>query len=350
MELAQMSDVGAADAMLRAAEAAETGVQAPVQTQVDTPPETTAGKTSEVVTETPNSDSTGIPAAAEKQSSTKTEPKTVETQKTGQGSQFSKDAVRRDTSWKALNAEKETLAKEQEQFKSQRDLFQREQQQFQQTKAKSASKYTPEQYEQAADGKSALIESYNAQADGFEARAVKLEEAGQLLEAQKATAKAGELREAAMGEKASARKLKEYATHLRANPEPTLQQIAAKNAQALKDYTLKAAQKWPELVKDGSEFQKKVAEALNSLKSEGFDVNEYPQLMYTTARLVAAETTAASVPGMTKELGELRAKVKELEKLTSPGGGQGAVQAMDGQTVKTDEQEYAELRQMAASR
>jgi len=158
-----------------------------------------------------------------------------------------------------------------------------------------------------------------------------------------------ELREAAIAEKHSAKNFKDYAKSLRDNPDPTIQQLKEKNEKATREYQLQAAQKWPEFVKEGSEFQKQVGKALATLKQHGLDVAESPALWYFAAEHAATASDAARVPGLEKELGETKAKVKELELLVTPGGGVEAA-PRKGSSEMSDDEEGAELQQFKRSR
>lgn len=345
-----IADAGleAAMARLEAAEAAEPPIPAPLLEQKDgnTPelkePTQAAAQTTEEGETKPDSLPTDTPAeAAKPKPATNTPPKQEE------GSKFARDKARRDDSWKALNAEKEAHAKAVATLKAEQDLLARERAQLQEQRAKVSNKYTPEQYEQAAASKAQESESLDLQADGLERKAEKAEENGEFGQAEKFKAQAKEMRDAATYQRGVARQMKEYGEHLRKNPEPTVQQIQAQKQQQVRDYTLKAAQSWPDLAKDGSPFQQTVARHLQAAREAGLDVNEHPSLMYHCARLTAAETAAARVPGMEKELGELRAKVKELETLTAPGGGQSSAQVIQMPKTLTHEQEGEELRAIA---
>jgi hypothetical protein len=257
--------------------------------------------------------------------------------------EFSKDQVRRDTSWKALNAEKERVRAEQEQFRQEREQFQREREQ--QALKSAKSRYSPEQYEEAAGKMVAEAKSLELQAKGLEKEAQELEDNGDYKKAEHTRAQAQEMREAAIYQKKSADNAKLEAKRVRENPDPTLQQVQQRNQQALRHYTMEAAKKFPEFAKEGGEFQQKVATELQAGAKLGIDANEHPVLMYQAARLVAAETAAARVPGLEKELGELKAKVKDFEVLTAPGGGQDS--ARRGETAPTKFEDMSPAQQAA---
>lgn len=350
----ELPDIDAALARLDAAEAAETQA-APTATEtadeqvLDQPGDTTG----DGVEPQPDSKPTDTPAGAEPKQPT--EPKDTETPKPGEKpanepnkSKFAKDQERRDRSWKALNTEKEAHAKAVADFKAQQQAFEQQKQRFESERTKASQKYTPEQYETASGSKVKVAQELDLQADGMEARAAKLDEEGKYGEAQLLKNQAREKREQAAGERGLSRQLKQMADHLRANPDPSAQQVAQQQQAAMKHYTLEAAKQWPDVAKEGSEFQKTMAGHLKAAADAGLDPKEFPVLMYHAARLTAAETDAARVPGMEKELVGLRAKVKELEALTNPGGGRTAAQQLPAKTSpKTLEEEGEELRAMA---
>lgn len=361
-ELADMPDLSAAMERLEAAEAAETPapVEAFVQQGDPNDPQPPAGQPGEG-TEPPSDLPTGTPAAAEATAAGKVEnpnpepaakpaaekkpePKPGETPAQ---SQFAKDKARRDDSWKALNGQKEQFSKDQAMFKAERDYFEREKRQFEEQKAKASARYTPEQYEQGAAAKLEQANQFELQADGLDKRADALENDDKYAEAQKLRDQAKGLREEASFNKGTARRLSDMARHTRENPDPTAEQVKARTQQAIRDYTMAAAKSWPDMAKEGSEFQKQVVGHIQEARKGGLDVNDHPVLLYHAARLTAAETAAARVPGMEKELGELRAKVKELEALTNPGGGESAAQNLQHDRQNSDEEEGAALRGIA---
>jgi hypothetical protein len=297
--------------------------------------------------EKPNEISTDTPATAESKPAESPKPK-IETQKPKDTrSDFAKAQERKDTSWKALQADREAFAKEKAAIAAERALHQREVEAWKVRQAKAANKYSPEEYDIGAERMTQIATSHDQQAEAFEARAEKLEGDGEFSKAEQAKAKARELRESAAGQRIQAKNAKEYAAHLRQNPDPTLEQITARNKQAARDYTLKAVEQWPEFGKQGSEFQQKAAGYLQNLKQQGMDANENPALWFHVAQFVAAESAAARVPAMEKELGETRARVKELELLVTPGGGQAAAQVQPLKSTLTDEEELEALRREA---
>lgn len=291
---------------------------------------------------------TDTPAAAEKPpgDASPTEPKSG-TKAEEAGSKFAKDRQRRDDSWKALNGEKEAFKAEKSKLEQERAALQREREQFEQRQAKAQAKYTPEQYEQAATRNADSAATLELQARGLEAQVREFEDDGKYTEAESAKARARELREQAAYQRGVARQLKEHAAQVRANPDPTAEQIKAKNAAAIRDMTMAAAKEWPDLLKEGSDYQKAVARNIQLAREAGLDENEFPVVRYQAAKMAALEAAAAGVPALQKDLAQARARVKELEALTAPGGGGSAIQRQPAATPKTDDEEGAELRTQA---
>jgi hypothetical protein len=339
-----------AEADLRAAMSAPTAPPTPAK--VETAP-TQPGATEKVKVETPNELPTGTPAAAD----TKDKPSTTEPKKETQEppkpevakSDFAKNQERLEKTWKSVNQRKTELdTKEQTLTQREQAIAQREEQ-FKVQSAKAQQKFTPEQYETVSSQKLELAKSYDLQAKGLEAQAADFEADGKYTEAESAKQRAQDFREQAAYQRGVSKQLKEQAAHVRANPDPTLEQHQAKNQKLMRDYTMEAAKQWPDVAKQGSEFQKTMAGHLQEAAKQGLDANEFPVLMYHVARLTAAETEAARVPELVKKLGAAEAKVKELEALTAPGGGAGSVQNAQTQETPfhqmTPEQQEAWLRQ-----
>lgn len=213
-------------------------------------------------------------------------------------SRFEKAKQREQKGWEALNAEKAALKAEQERLQSERTEFE--------TKAKaSREQFSPEQYEKAAAA--------------FEAE-------GKFDLAELAKKKAEEIR--------------------KNPPAQVADQAKVKHEAQVKEWTLKAGTDFPELGKQGSPLNKRVQEMF----AEEPDLKAHPKGVYLAARLASLEADADGVPAMTAELGKLRARVKELEVLTAPGGGGNTAAQLPG--VKTFEQmndaeQLSELQKMA---
>jgi len=260
------------------------------------------------------------PATAEPQKTTETADDKTTADK---GSKYQQNQVRLEGGWKKLNESKTELQKQQDAFKAQQDEFTKRQREFeaQQQKA-SQPKYKPEDYEQAA--KNWQTEAEALEADG------KFDEAD--------------------AKRVLARKAVEHAKQLRDNPPPapkTDVQAEAEFKAQQKEWWGKAAIDFPNVVKPGSPEQAALAALI---KAEPAVIND-PKGMYYAARLVTAEAAAASVPTITKENGELRAKVKELtEKLSIPGAGIATtVSRPKPDSEKTDDELEEELRAEAAN-
>lgn len=338
-------------------EAAEAGQQAPpsetfVQADADAqqPGQTPGAEATEPKAETTDTPAEAEPKATEGSGKVDSETKPEaggRKPEDGAGSKFARDAKRRDDSWKALNSEKEAFKRERESFQAERQKLEQERSEWQTKQAKAQTKYTPEQYEQASSRNAEQAGQLELQARGLEAQVAEFEQDGKYTEAESAKARAKDLREQAAYQRGVARQLKEHAAHVRANPDPTVEQLKARNAGQLRDYTLKAAQEWPDIAKPGSEFQKAVAANIQAAREAGLDENEFPVIRYHAAKMAALESAAARVSGLEKALGQAQAKVKELEALTAPGGGQGAVQTQQRQAPLSDDEEAAQLRAQA---
>lgn len=225
-------------------------------------------------------------------------PATKDQQAEKQVSQFAKDQVRREKSWQALNERKAEFEKLETAHKQEREMFEQQRKTFEAERAKASQpKYKPEDYE---------------------THAAQLDKRAELLE------KAGEFDDAAEA-KALAKLARKNAAELRANPPqpaPDAAATAKKEEDAFKaqqkEWWGKAAIDYPAVAKAGSPE----SEALKALIGSEPAVLTDPKGMYYAARLVTAETSAASVPTLTKELDGARAKIKELEqKLAIPGDG-----------------------------
>jgi chromosome segregation ATPase len=252
------------------------------------------------LTDTP---ATAEPTATEVQAVAKTDA-TVETQaKTepeAKGSKFAKDQQRRDTTWKALNADKESFTKERQAFEAERNAWKAERE-----AAEAETAVTPEKYE----GYAAQM---RARADHLKAEADRLEADGKFDEAETK-------REDARDAETDIRKATKAAEELRKNPPANVVQRNERVAAEKKEWTLKAAQDFPELAKDGSEFQKAVAANLSEIQAYAPGILRDPKSIYLVTRMTAMETAAAGVPGLKTKLSQTEARVKELEALVSPG-------------------------------
>lgn len=253
------------------------------------------------------------PKAEEQPKPEGTEPKgIVDPKRDPKSGKFAKDFDRRVGSWKELNSRKEEHAKLEADLKRQVDEFQRQKVAFekQQADARKATTKTPEHYEQEA---------------------ANLERAAEAAEKRSDFDSADEMR-------AIARASKRFAADLRANPpppDPTVEQADKAFGDEQEKWGKKAAIDFPALQnKDG-----KLSPAMELLKamttpgSDKFDqivaeaVKTSPAGLYYAGRLANAETVAARVPTLEKDLADARAEVKKLNgKLSVNGNGLATVQ------------------------
>lgn len=216
---------------------------------------------------------------------------------------YEKARARQEKSWQELNAQKAAFAQERAELQKQREQFEAE-------RAKAQAKFKPEEYEAAAK---------------------EFEKQGKLDLAELARTRAEELRKNPPDKQAAAQ---------------AEAQTKAEEA-SRKEWALKAGVDFPEIAKDNSPLQVRVAQLL----AEEPDFKTHPKGIYVAARIASLETAAAGVPGMEKELGQLRAKVKELEGLTAPGGPGGAT-ALPGEKSfeqKSESEQLQELTEAAQS-
>lgn len=242
-------------------------------------------------------------------------------EKAAEPSKYEKAQLRFKKSWDDLNAEKADVRNRAASLEQrEKELAQKETALKEQAAKAAQPKHKPEDYEQHAQRELAI--------------AAKLEEAGDF--------------DGAAEKRAWAKKANEYAKELRANPPKppeTDKEAKTRDDAARKEWWGKAAVDFPETAKPGSP-QSNSLKAL--IESEPGVLND-PKGMYYAARLVNAESSAARVPELSKELDGLRAKVKELEqKLQIPNDG--AANQLGGEVgfaQMSEAQQHAELVQMA---
>lgn len=222
-------------------------------------------------------------------------------------SKFAKAKDRQDKSWAEINRQKEELRAEREQLARDRDTAKAERDELEKRRQAEETKFSPQQYEQAA---------------------AEFEKQGKFDLADAARKRAEELRK---------------------NPPPSPQQAAVlkqqqdQHAAAMKEWWGKAAVDFPKVAEKGSSENL----ALETFLKAEPEAVKSPKGMYYAARLIHAESAAARMPEMEKELGALRARVKELEGLTTPGGHD--VPANSGRSTgqRIDAEELADLERMA---
>lgn len=322
-------DVAAADALLRSRENTPATMTPP---RADTPakpePEPAERQAAPEAVEKPptaNPISTDTLAADATESAAPQHTETQNANPNGNGSAFAKDAARRDTSWKALNNEKARIAADRAAIQQERIRLQEEQSRFQQQQQGAAkNKLTPEMYDQSATQQEQFVQQGTLQLRGLIAMKAEHEDKNQYTEAAKVDAQIEDMREKIAVAKYQANQFKNIAQNMRANPELQGDALQKRNKELLMHYTVEAAKQWPELAQANSEFQKATARTISVLKKSGLDEDSFPILRHFAAEHVAAATAAARVPALEKELAQARARIKELEPLTTPGGGTSA--------------------------
>ena len=262
----------------------------------------------------------------------------VETKAEADKSRYAKSQERLTKTWESVNAEKATVTAEKTKLETERAEFARKRAEFETIRQQATQpQFKPEDYLSASQQKKAL-------ADHQRAEAKRLEDAGNFAEAEK-------LNKAAAKNDALSEDLAEHAENVRKNPPKGFVERAQQYEGAKRAWTIEAAKAFPDLAKDGSEFQKTVAGHLNALAKNDPQLLAHPSVIYHVARLTAAEAKAqqltaeaARVPVLVKEAESLRAKIKELEALTTPAGS-GGVARIGAQNAEDDANS---LRQAAA--
>jgi DNA repair exonuclease SbcCD ATPase subunit len=252
-------------------------------------------------------------------------------------SRYAKSQERLTRTWEAVNAEKATLASEKSRLETERAELARKQAEFQAIRKQAeAPAARPEDYLQASQNKRQL-------ADHQRAEAARKEDAGEFAAAET-------LRKQAARADAIAEELADHAETLRRNPPKGFAEHAAAFEQQRKAWTIEAAKAHPDLSKDNSPLQQRVAGILNDLSRTDPELSAQPSVIYHATTLAALQleqqalkTEAARVPALMKQVGELTAKVKELESMTTPGSS--ASVSRLGSSSPRDEE--ADLERMA---
>ena len=215
-----------------------------------------------------------------------------------------KDAERRDTSWKALNAKKEAAdAREVLIAKKEEALAQKEEALRQQ---REQSNVTPEMAEQAAAKR---VLAAQDRLDAAETEAARLEDAGDFD-------KAESLRTAA---KAEAAVLTHEARQFRAYGEKLRQAPAANRMASVKaEWDARAFTEFKELEDTKGELYQGVAKFL----VDEPEIKAHPKGIYYAAKLKAAELASSRVPSLEEENTKLKTEVERLRLSTAaPGAG-----------------------------
>jgi DNA repair exonuclease SbcCD ATPase subunit len=352
-----LEDASARLAQLEQSEAADVNAIAPNQEQRETPAEAGGGGPAaaaadknaqnppEKKTDTPAAPDAKAPEAAKPQDNQNGKP--ADQAAADKKSPYAKSQERLEKTWDSVNKRKGELdARDQQMQQREHELQQREEN-FRRQTEESQTQYKPEEVQAAAQRKLDRAKELSLQADGLESQAEKLKDDGKYEEAAQARAEAKKLRKQANKEEGNAEDLQAHAEQLRKNPPASFAQREQAVEKQRKEWTTKAATDFPDLAKKDSPLQQKVAQTLNELWNTDRTLASHPQIIYHVTRLAAAETAAARVPDLEKQLGELKAKVQDYEKLTSPGSG-GAAQRIDtANQPKNDADERAELGQLA---
>lgn len=303
-------------------------------------PDTRAGGDEVKARPTATEKSTDTQATAEQPEAkqTPTEQTAEKAEKTGKAeaekSRYAKSAERLEKTWASVNARKSELEAQATALEQEKLTIARERAEIEAFKQSQAPEHNPKDVQSAA-------QKLRTEADAMRMRAKRAEDAGQYEQAQ-------QLEKQANRSEAKADDLDEYAERLAKNPPTGFAERQKALEQQRQQWTLEAAKSFPDLAKSNSTFQRAVATSLQELAKADPTLAAHPSIIYHVCRLTAAEAAAARVPALEKEAEQLRAKVSELEKLTSPAG-DGNVPAL-GTGSNSDADEYAEIMRMAEGR
>lgn len=228
--------------------------------------------------------------------------------KTGEKSRYAKAQERLGKTWEEVNAAKAALKAEQDALKTEREKIEADRREFDGRREQAEKEFTPDQYDAAAR---------------------KFENEGKFDLAELAREKASALRK-----------------------NPPQPRAAADEAQR-KEWAMKAGTDFPELTKDRSPLQVRVAQ----LFQEEPDLKVHPKGIYVAARIADLEAQSAkgkaaeqTVATRDKELADARSKIKELEALTAPGGGNGTTRLPAAKSFEqmTPDEQYSQLQRECA--
>jgi hypothetical protein len=323
----------------RAGAETEGEAQNPISEQTDTPAAAEPGKTADPAAKTKSPE--------EKADAAKPEEKPADQTRDPKG-RYAASRERLEKTWDSVNKRKGELDTREQQLAERENTLKQQQTDWESQRQQSQAQHKPEDYDRAAASKAERAKGLHLQADGLEAKAQKMEDDGKYADAADLRNQAKAARKAANKEEGNAEDLRAHAESLRKNPPPSAKQLEEKLEAQRKEWMGKAAAAFPDLAKKDSPLQKAVVQHLNALWQQDRQLAANPAMIYHVTRYAAAEAAAARVPDLEKKLGQLEAKVKEYEQLTSPGGPGAAQRPPSGKVPATDDEERAELREMAS--
>jgi small-conductance mechanosensitive channel len=239
-------------------------------------------------------------------------------------SRFEKAQDRLGKSWEQLNQEKQAHTKA---IEAERQAIEEQKAQLERQRAEWEASHrepTADEYEAHAGRLLAKVKTLDAEAE-------KLESDGKYQEAEAKKREAARLSHYAEDAQAAAEQVRKNP------PDKARQERAAKIEAARKEWTIKAAVDFPEYGKLNTPVAQAAADILNNLKQSDPDIANHPKAVYFAAELATAQTAAARVSELEKQLSVSKARVAELEALTSPGGGgvAGQPEAPQGDTLES---------------
>ncbi len=256
-------------------------------------------------------------------------------------SKYEQDNTKRLIRWDKIKEEEarlnKTVAEKDAQLKREYARFTSEVTAFR--AEKEASQITPEKWDKFGS-------ECAAKATIKEAEAITLENAGELDKAEQA-------RDEAKALKRDAANAKNAADIARKNPPKHLEAQKAQFVKHQEEWVQKAGIDFPEFGKEKSPVQTEAVEFFKRITAETPAVAQLPGFIYFCAERAALKTAADRVPALTKELAELKARVKELDELTSPtpraGGELKRAKGPKKFEELSDEEQLEQLRAEAAN-